>query len=163
MKKYQGESSVSMKMFLNRIKKEIKDIIDEPFEGIRLHPGEDDMRNWSGEIDGPEGTAYYGYVLKLNIKLTENYPLEAPKIFFKHPVFHPNISSSGHICLDILQNQWAPTLTLKKVMLSISSLLNDPNPSSPLNGTAANLWINNREVYNSNVITTCNAHCTKKI
>ena len=86
MKKYQGESSVSMKMFLNRIKKEIKDIIDEPFEGIRLHPGEDDMRNWSGEIDGPEGTAYYGYVLKLNIKAgglsVEEIPFSLKPVWF---------------------------------------------------------------------------------
>ena len=63
--------------------------------------------------------------------------------------FHPNISSeSGAICLDILKDQWSPVLTLPKILLSISSLLTDPNANSPLNGTAAREWINNRDEYN---------------
>lgn len=40
-----------------------------------------------------------------------------------------NISDRGGVCIDILKNNWSPALSLYKVLLSLSSLLTDPNPS----------------------------------
>jgi len=57
--------------------------------------------------------------------------------------------------LDILKDAWSPALKLSLVLLSISSLLNDPNPSSPLNGEAARQYVSNREEYNKKVIEVC--------
>ena len=51
----------------------------------------------------------------------------------------------GRICLDILKKNWSPALQIKSVLLSIQSLLSEPNPDDPLNNEAANEWKSNKK------------------
>ena len=54
--------------------------------------------------------------------------------------------------MDILKDgAWSPALSILKVLLSISSLLTDPNPNDPLVGDAASLYIKDRNKYNEKV------------
>ena len=112
-------------------------------------------RNWWAFIIGPEGTPYDGFKLTLNITLPDNFPFSAPQVSFTANIWHPNVGTSGNICLDILQGNWTPALKLSSVLLSISSLLGDPNPASPLNGEAGRQYTSNREEYNRKVIEIC--------
>lgn len=118
-------------------------------------------RNWWAIIIGPEGTPYHGFKLTLNITLPDNFPFSAPQVSFTANIWHPNVGTAGNICLDILQSNWTPALKLSSVLLSISSLLNDPNPASPLNGEAARQYTSNREEYNRKVIEVCSKNFEK--
>ena len=99
-------------------------------------------------IIGPEGSVYHGGVFQLLIRFPLDYPFKPPKISFKTKIYHPNVNSNGGICLDVLKDQWSPALTITKVLLSISSLLTDPNPDDPLVPEIAALYQSNREAYN---------------
>ena len=110
-----------------RIRKELDNIKKDPPVNCSAGPDTDDIFSWSATVMGPTGSPYEGGVFYLNIIFPQNYPFKPPKITFATKVYHPNINSSG-ICLDILKDQWSPALTIDKVLLSICSLLTNPNP-----------------------------------
>jgi ubiquitin-conjugating enzyme E2 C len=66
-------------------------------------------------------------------------------VTFTHVIFHPNVDTSGNICLDILKEKWSAVYNVRTILLSIQSLLGEPNNESPLNGQAASLWENQTE------------------
>ena len=57
-----------------------------------------------------------------------------------HRCFHPNVDAHGNICLDILKEKWSAAYSVKTILLSLQSLLAEPNVDSPLNVQAAGLW-----------------------
>jgi ubiquitin-conjugating enzyme E2 D/E len=105
------------------------------------------MYSWEACIFGPEDSPYVGGVFDLIIQFPVEYPFRPPHVQFKTKIYHPNINSSGLICLDILKTQWSPALTISKVLLSITSLLTDPNPDDPFVPEIAKLYVNDRAAY----------------
>ncbi|XP_012932670.1 ubiquitin-conjugating enzyme E2 D1 isoform X3 [Heterocephalus glaber] len=93
-------------------------------------------------------SAYQGGVFFLTVHFPTDYPFKPPKIAFTTKIYHPNINSNGSICLDILRSQWSPALTVSKVLLSICSLLCDPNPDDPLVPDIAQIYKSDKEKYN---------------
>ena len=109
---------------------------------------------------GPDDSPYVGGLFFLNITFPPDYPFKPPKLAFTTRIYHPNINSNGSICLDILKDQWSPALTISKVLLSISSLLTDPNPDDPLVAEIANIYKNDLAQYNANAREWTNKYAT---
>jgi ubiquitin-conjugating enzyme E2 D/E len=131
-----------------RILKEMKELSQDEYSNITAGPiDENNVYKWSATIIGPKDSVYEGGVFILHIDFPQNYPFKPPQVTFKTKIFHPNISSSGSICLDILQSQWSPALTICKTLLSISSLLTDPNPDDPLDATAGKMYKNDLDSF----------------
>lgn len=102
---------------------------------------------WEAVIFGPDDTDWEGGTFRLTMQFSEEYPGKPPIVRFVTKMFHPNIYADGNICLDILQNQWSPMYTPSMLLTSVQSLLCDPNPNSPANSEAANLFENDKEEY----------------
>jgi ubiquitin-conjugating enzyme E2 D len=138
-------------MLAKRLQKEWKSFQEETIPNISAKPTEKDLCSWTAQITGPDDSPYAGGIFDLDITFTDKYPFQPPKIVFKTPLFHPNISTTGGICLDILKNKWSPALSISRVLLSILSLLTDPNPDDPYRGEAADLYLKNRKKYEDRI------------
>ncbi|KAI6649693.1 hypothetical protein LOD99_6483 [Oopsacas minuta] len=138
-------------MSSKRLKKEFKDIWANPKEMITAEPrGDEDLFNWVGTIKGPKDTPYEGGVFYLDMKFCNSYPFRPPKVQFITRIYHPNITSLGQMSLDILGHDWSPALTISKMLMTISSLLSDPNPEDPLVPEIARLYKQDIQLYNKN-------------
>ena len=132
-----------------RILQEIKELHGSESDHITAGPVSDlNIYEWTATLMGPEDSPFEGGVFLLSINFPKEYPFKPPKINFNTKIYHPNINSSGAICLDILISQRSPALTISKTLLSISSLLTDPNPDDPLVSNIAHIYKNNRSEYN---------------
>jgi ubiquitin-conjugating enzyme E2 D/E len=136
-------------MSAKRIVKELKELEQDPPAGCSAGPDTDqDIYTWTATLLGPDDTPYAGGVFNLAIQFPTDYPFKPPKVAFTTKIYHPNINAQGGICLDILKDQWSPALGIAKVLLSISSLLDEPNPKDPLVPEVARLYESNRAEFN---------------
>ncbi|PIO76599.1 ubiquitin--protein ligase [Teladorsagia circumcincta] len=127
---------------------ELQDLGRDPPAQCSAGPVGDDLFHWQATIMGPPESPYQGGVFFLTIHFPTDYPFKPPKVAFTTRIYHPNINSNGSICLDILRSQWSPALTISKVLLSICSLLCDPNPDDPLVPEIARIYKTDRDRYN---------------
>ena len=128
-----------------RLQTELMSLMTSSDAGISAFPDGDNIFSWVGTIEGAKGTAYENLKYSLTLSFANEYPFKAPVVKFSTPCFHPNVDQFGNICLDILKEQWSPAYNVRTILLSIQSLLGEPNNDSPLNTHAAGLWSNQEE------------------
>jgi ubiquitin-protein ligase len=145
-----GGGSFSSRL-IKRLVKEISALSEESQAvGIKIHvPNMEDGSSlvhtpWKAIMKGPPDTPYEGCVYEINVTIPAEYPHQPPTMMFVNQCWHPNIGVNGHVCIDILKREWSPTLSVLKILLSVQSMLDDPDPTSPLNGEAATMFVNAR-------------------
>ena len=136
---------------LKRLRKEAKEIEDQSLDGVYIST-DMDTGTWYAKIKGPSDTPYESGEFNLRIDIPDEYPFRPPKIRFMTYIYHPNINGEGEICLDILRSNWAPSLTIQKVILSIMSLMAEPNPLDPLVPAIAHIYDTDLEQYKYNAL-----------
>ena len=127
----------------------MKDLETKPAQILFLGPTQTDPFDWYALFNGPEDTPFEHGTFRLHIQIPEQYPFEPPKVEFLTKIYHPNISSSGEICLDILKSCWSPLMTIEKVVLSIMSIMSDANVDDPLCPDIAKEWSRDRKRYDN--------------
>lgn len=110
-----------------RLQTELMSLMMSPPPGISAFPNDGDLLTWTATIEGPSETPYENLTFKLGFEFPNNYPLVPPTVLFKTPIYHPNIDFSGRICLDILKDKWSAIYNVQSVLLSLQSLLGEPN------------------------------------
>ena len=120
-----------------RLMREMSLLSVDPPPGIAAYiPNPADMTQIRAQITGPEGSPFEKGVFLLTVHIAGRYPFEPPRCRFLTPLYHPNIDSHGRICLDTLKSppsgSWRPAVSLPSLLLSIRSLMAEPNPDDGL-------------------------------
>lgn len=85
---------------------------------------------------------------EVSITLTSAYPRMIPELAWQTPIFHPNISASGVVCLGGYGTHWVPSLKLDELCHMLWDMIRYKNfdIESPYNREAA-VWTKQQDVY----------------
>jgi len=122
-----------------RLQKELKEFQTEAPDwcGAGLAPGQDSLFKWKAWIEGPPDTPFEKGKFQLELDLPTEYPFKPPKVKFVTKVYHPNIKSDGTVCNEVLGDGWSPQLRIQEVLLTMRTLLKEPNVDNPLEADIA--------------------------
>merc|ERR1719454_1025553 len=125
----------------------------------------DSLNCFQVKFCGPSDSAYEGGVWRIRVELPEKYPFKSPSIGFLNKIFHPNIDlGSGSVCLDVINQTWTPLYDLSNIFDTfVPQLLMYPNPTDPLNGDAASLFLHKPEDYNNRVAEFVKKYATEDV
>ncbi|KAJ3981137.1 ubiquitin-conjugating enzyme/RWD-like protein [Lentinula detonsa] len=147
---------------LRRLMRELSELEKSPPEGIRVQTSEDNILDVVGIIEGPEGTPYAGGYFKVKFRFTEEFPAAPPKCTFATKIFHPNVSSSGEICVNTLKKDWKSTYGIGHILVTVKCLLIYPNPESALDEEAGKLLLEDYQAYASRAKLITSVHATPR-
>ncbi|CAF3517826.1 unnamed protein product [Rotaria socialis] len=131
---------------LKILKNEFSDLVKDPPEGFIVEPDQSDFFTWNVGIFGAPDTLFAGGYYKAILKFPFDYPYRPPTLRFLSNIWHPNVYPDGNVCISILHEpgedersgekaceRWSVAQNVRSILLSIISMLNEPNTSSPAN------------------------------
>ena len=146
-------------MALKALQSEYKKINQEKNTFYSIDINSDDFLVWNVLLFGPPDTIFEGGIFRCRFKFPQNYPIRPPEFKFTDNLFHPNIYPDGKVCISILHEgqdefgyeniseRWNPSHSVNSVLMSVLSMLSDPNFESPANIDASIMWRGNWEQY----------------
>lgn len=126
---------------------------------------DDNLYEWEILLMGPDGTLYEGGFFKARLVFPKDFPNMPPTMTFISEMWHPNVYEDGKVCISILHppgedelntqesadERWRPILGVEQILMSVISMLSDPNDESPANLDAAVMWRNDRAAFKKKV------------
>eukprot|EP00775_Hariotina_reticulata_P007024 gene7024-7238_t len=126
--------------------KQMKSIMKNPLPGISVGPSDADPLIWYAKVNGAEGSPYAGGWFDVRLKFPSDFPISFPWGKFLTPVWHPNVSTDGRICISQARVD-ETKCAVECVLVSLRMLLATPNPDSPLNSECARQFKYDYEEY----------------
>jgi len=121
---------------IRRITADIKEYRSNPIPGTAVYQCENPITRVYVAIAGPNDSVYQNGIYFFQFDFTNDYPHEPPKGTFLNwqnttMRMHPNMYTSGKLCLSILGTWtgpgWTSAMGLNTIILTIQSILDD-NP-----------------------------------
>jgi len=158
-----------------QVRRELSELHNSPNVGFILKFDQGNILKWYVQFFGAPGTPYQGCYLKATMKFPRTYPREPPTVNIQKlineegkPVllFHPNIyEGTGELCMSVLNNgqgftysdlpyqqeMWRTSHTAGSIIRSMTDVLGNPNPETPANPTAGNMYRRDRQKFYSKV------------
>lgn len=149
---------------LPHLQKQLRELTKNPPAGFRVE-ADSNLYQWTVWFTGPPDTPYEGGQFKAQMTFTKEFPMEPPTFKILSDFWHPNVYTDGRVCISILHPpgvdemnseetammRWTPVQTVRSVLLSIVSLLSDPDPKeagAPANVDALVMYRKDKEAYN---------------
>ena len=152
-------------MAMKRLQSEYKQLCKDPSPYYSINIP--DMRNflyWDVVLFGADpDSPFYGGIFKCSLKFSTEYPNKPPEFKFNVNIFHPNIYTDGKPCISILREgkdeweyehiseRWNPSHSVNTIIMSVASMISNPNFESPANIDASIMWRNERKEYDAMV------------
>jgi len=148
------------------LKRQLAELNKNPIDLVSVGlTDESNVYDWEILIMGPDGTLYEGGFFKARLVFPPDFPNMPPTMTFVSEMWHPNVYEDGKVCISILHppgedemnaqesadERWRPILGVEQILISVISMLSDPNDESPANLDAAVQWRKDREGFKKKV------------
>jgi len=156
------------------LRRQYIELARNPPDGVSVGLGEEEnIFNWELMIVGPPDTLYEGGFFAAKLEFPSDFPNNPPTMKFKTSIWHPNVFEDGRVCISILHppgedahnqqetalERWRPILGVESIIVSVISMLSDPNDDSPANIDAAVMWRNDKAAFKRRVRGVCVCMC----
>jgi len=154
------------------LRRQLHELNRNPPDGVSVGLADDsNLFKWELMIVGPPDTLYEGGFFKATLDFPPNFPNMPPEMTFTSPMWHPNVFPDGKVCISILhapgedphnelesaEERWRPVLGVEQIIISVMSILSDPNHDSPANIDAAVMMREDRTEFKKRVRQTVRA------
>jgi ubiquitin-protein ligase len=149
---------------IKKIIHEYKQYLNDPSSFYTIEQDPNNIYIWKIYLFGPLDTIFEGGIFECQLIFPKKYPNAPPEFKFITNLFHPNIYKDGKMCISILHNgnqinddftllyehiseRWNPSHSVNSILMSILTIIDNPNFESSANIDATNLWQKNWDEY----------------